>query len=752
MCTYHTTLPKTPIEWGVIGMVRKFHRITRCVLVAATVFLVSGSSAVANERAVETLEPIEVRGTTPLMTSPVPLKKVPTNVQVLTGDSIKDQGGLNLTDTLSRELAGVSLTHVQNNPFQPDLTYRGFTSSFLIGTPPGLSVFVDGARVNEPLADQVNWDLIPTDAIDRLELIPGTNPIYGRNTLGGAIVMRTKRGFTSPGTAVELWGGSFARYRALVQHGGSTGNFDYFVSGNLFFDVGYRDYSKSHVGNLFAKGGYLDAKNDLTFSLTHINNKLTGNGPLPRSRLRRDRSEVYTQPDIFEPDLWFANSQYQRVLGPGLSLSANGYARLLDVDQFNLDVEETVDARTNQLGWGTSLELSYQGTALGRAFSLTLGGSYSGASLDHLIAEQEEDEEDEHKTDDGGDESDGFEVETHVRSKTHAGGPFITMSAEPIKDLTVTLSGRYEVTNLAIQDRLAGTEFATGTAGRENDASGNHTFRRFNPAIGVTYELTEQFSLYASYNESYRAPTAGELTCANPEAPCPIPTAMVDDPPLDPVKGKTWETGVRWDFDSRVHATFALFRTDLKDDILFRNDPKSRVLGYFQNVDATRRQGIEFSLRGKWNWGRWFLNYTITNATFEEDIELFTFANENRTADVRAGDRLPLVPPHRVNGGIEVFLGRSWRLSIDSSFTDSQRLRGDEANEHGRLDAYFMTNAVVDFTFRNYTVFLHIENIFDEEYETYGAFHDNVVDNSGVEPFMGPGAPRSAYAGIRMEF
>ena len=140
MCTYHTTLPKTPIEWGVIGMVRKFHRITRCVLVAATVFLVSGSSAVANERAVETLEPIEVRGTTPLMTSPVPLKKVPTNVQVLTGDSIKDQGGLNLTDTLSRELAGVSLTHVQNNPFQPDLTYRGFTSSFLIGTPPGLSV------------------------------------------------------------------------------------------------------------------------------------------------------------------------------------------------------------------------------------------------------------------------------------------------------------------------------------------------------------------------------------------------------------------------------------------------------------------------------------------------------------------------------------------------------------------------------------------------------------------------------------
>ena len=298
------------------------------------------------------LPDIEVRGTTPLMSSPVAREHVPANVQTLTSEQITRRGALNLTDTLSRSLGGVNLNHVQNNPFQPDVSYRGFTSSFLIGTPPGLSVFVDGVRINEPLADQVNWDLIPTDAIDRLELIPGSNPVYGRNTLGGTIVMQTKRGFTHPGTTVEVWGGSFARYRTLLQHGGSRGKFDYFVSGNLFLEDGFRDFSKSHVGHLFGKVGYRGTRDDFSLSLTHVNNKLTGNGPLPESRLKRDRSAVFTHPDIFKPDLWFLNSQYQRDLGHGFSLSANLHGRLLDVDQFNVDVEEDVDARTNQKGWG----------------------------------------------------------------------------------------------------------------------------------------------------------------------------------------------------------------------------------------------------------------------------------------------------------------------------------------------------------------------------------------------------------------
>ena len=621
------------------------------------------------------LPDIEVRGSTPLMSSPVAREHVPANVQTLTSEQITRRGALNLTDTLSRSLGGVNLNHVQNNPFQPDVSYRGFTSSFLIGTPPGLSVFVDGVRVNEPLADQVNWDLIPTDAIDRLELIPGSNPVYGRNTLGGTIVMQTKRGFTHPGPPQRSGAGVSPAIGPYCNMGAAAASSIILCRAISFSKTAFGISQKAMSAISSARSAIGGRVMIFSLSLTHVNNKLTGNGPLPESRLKRDRSAVFTHPDIFKPDLWFLNSQYQRDLGHGFSLSANLYGRLLDVDQFNVDVEEDVDARTNQKGWGGALQLAYQGTVWERPVSITIGGDYSGARLDHLIGERGEDDDDngddngDHDGDDDGDdeleddlallqvlvedEADEFEVETNVKTETHAGGPFFTISAEPIDKLTVTVSGRYEVTHLRIKDRLAGLEDDDDDEGAGTDASGNHTFDRFNPALGATYTFTEHLSLYAGYSESYRAPTAIELTCANPEAPCPVPTAIVDDPPLNAVKGKTWETGVRWALPPYVDATLAFFRTDLKDDILFRNEPESRVLGFFQNVDATRRQGIELLLRGVWSWGNWFLNYTVTDATFNDEIELFTFANEERIALVRDGDRLPLVPPHRVNGGIE---------------------------------------------------------------------------------------------------
>jgi outer membrane receptor protein involved in Fe transport len=704
------------------------------------------------------LPEVTVRGTTPLMSVPLPQEDIPVNTQVATGEEYRASGALNLTDFFARDLAGVSLTHVQNNPFQPDVTYRGFTSSFLLGTPPGLSVFVDGVRVNEPLADQVNWDLLPADAIERIELIPGSNPVYGRNTLGGAIVMQTKRGLTAPGTTMEMWGGSFGRIRSLLQTGGVRGNFDYFLSGNWFTEEGFRDFSKSDVGQLFGKLGYHTGPHDVTFSLTYTNNYLTGNGPLPESRLIHDRSGVYTHPDRFQPELWFVNGQYTYTLGSGLTFTMNGYGRFLDIDQFNRDVAEDVLGNTHQDGWGSSAQLTYQNSLFGMPVTAATGVDYNGATLRHRIADRELDNNTavnaKAKRILAQEEEAMFEPATDVISDTHAGGAFLTVTAEPTEKLTVTASGRFDTTALKIKDRLArkNGEAPADAMEQQTDASGSHRFERFNPAIGAVYALPYGVSLYANYSQSYRAPTAVELTCANPEAPCPIPTAIVDDPPLKPVKGKTWETGLRWSLFPHMHATLAFFRTDLEDDILFRNEPESRVLGFFQNVDATRRQGIEFSLRGVWGRGSWFANYTLTDATFETNTRLFTFANEDRVALVQKGDTLPLVPIHRLNGGVEFAITPQWQLRIDAAYVGSQYLRGDEANQHHRLDPYFVANAQLTYTHQYAQVFFRLENMFDAEYETYGAFFANELDHTGVERFLGPGAPLGAFGGVRVQF
>ena len=59
-------------------------------------------------------------------------------------------------------------------------------------------MYVDGVRQNQPFGDVVSWDLIPKDAISEMTLIPGSDPLFGLNTLGGAISVTTKSGLTNP--------------------------------------------------------------------------------------------------------------------------------------------------------------------------------------------------------------------------------------------------------------------------------------------------------------------------------------------------------------------------------------------------------------------------------------------------------------------------------------------------------------------------------------------------------------------------
>ena len=118
------------------------------------------------------LNKVEVVSTTPLAGVGLPLEQIPSNVQVVNGEAMQEQKSLTIADYMNNNLVGVSINETQNNPYQPDVLFRGFTASPLLGTPQGLSIFQDGVRVNEPFGDAVNWDLIPMNAIAGMNLMP----------------------------------------------------------------------------------------------------------------------------------------------------------------------------------------------------------------------------------------------------------------------------------------------------------------------------------------------------------------------------------------------------------------------------------------------------------------------------------------------------------------------------------------------------------------------------------------------------
>ena len=249
-------------------------------------------------------------------------------VQTANALDVQDSGALDLADFLNRRLNGVNVNEVQGNPFQPDVNYRGYTASPLLGTPQGLSVYMDGVRLNQPFGDVVSWDLIPRIAIAETTLMPGSNPLFGLNTLGGALSVETKDGRSHPGASLELSGGSFGRKTAEFEYGGSSAKgLSWYVAGNLFFEDGWRDDSPSDVRQFFGKLGWQGATTSLGLSLAYADNSLTGNGlqdqrflartmpastPCPTSPRTARRSSISARGTAQATTLTFSGNVYFR--------------------------------------------------------------------------------------------------------------------------------------------------------------------------------------------------------------------------------------------------------------------------------------------------------------------------------------------------------------------------------------------------------------------------------------------------------
>ena len=277
-------------------------------------------------------------------------------------------------------------------------------------------------------------------------------------------------------------------------------------------------------------------------------------------------------------------------------------------------------------------------------------------------------------------------------------------------------------------------------------------FNRFNPRAGVNLNLSERLRLYASYAEGFRAPAFLELTCAGPGAVCPgLQVGVAPDPPLHAVTARSWEVGAQARPLGWLAVDLSGFRTDVGDDI-FSVAPTGTTGVFFQNIGSTRREGVELGLRGRVERVEAFVNYTFTYATFRDRVELATPLPPG-TETVRPGDSLALVPRHRWGGGL-VYRPWPWlALSADARYVGAQFLRGDEANVHRPLPAYWVTNVGATVTVRGLEAFVRVNNVLDTRYETFGTFAANGREpGNPVQRFLTPALPLNVLAGVQYAF
>ncbi|MGR9092828.1 MAG: TonB-dependent receptor, partial [Gammaproteobacteria bacterium] len=288
-------------------------------------------------------EEVTVVATTPAGGTGVPLDKLPFNVQSADSDALARSQSLDLTDFLSTNLASVNINSAQSNPLQPDVQYRGYTASPLLGLPMGIAVFQNGVRINEPLGDAVNWDLLPESAINTMSLIGGANPLFGLNTLGGALSVEMKTGFNFDGHAAEFSAGSWDRRNFTVESGGNNGAFGYYLNASYFEEDGWRDLSASDALNLYGAIGWRGAATSIDFSAAYGGSELRGNGASPVGLLAIDRQAVFTAPDITENDMHMFTLEAVHDFNDQVEFAGNAFHRKNATDSFNGDGSEFVE-------------------------------------------------------------------------------------------------------------------------------------------------------------------------------------------------------------------------------------------------------------------------------------------------------------------------------------------------------------------------------------------------------------------------
>lgn len=288
---------------------------------------------------------VVVTATTPLPGSELEDWEIAPPVQAATSLDIESSQAVSLFDFLGRRSGSVNLNEIQGNPFQADLNYRGFTASPLLGTPQGISVYLDGVRLNQPFGDVVSWDLIPRQVLSEVTLLPGSNPLFGLNTLGGALVLHTKDGQGHPGTSINIGGGSFGRLTGDFEHGGATRTgIHWYLASSHFFEDGWRRESPSNVRQLFSKLGWNRDRTSLGLTLGFANNSLIGNGLQEQRMLDRDYRSFYTKPDLTKNRAPFLAFNLRHALGSKLIVAGNGWYRSIRTSTLNGDInEESLD-------------------------------------------------------------------------------------------------------------------------------------------------------------------------------------------------------------------------------------------------------------------------------------------------------------------------------------------------------------------------------------------------------------------------
>jgi len=730
---------------------------------------------------------------------------VPSAVTNVTDADIEREGTGQVQEVLQQKVPGVIISDAAGNPVRSEVNFRGFTSSSVSGRAQGLAVYQNGVRINESFGDVVQWDFLPSNAIDSMSVV-SNNPSFGLNALGGAISIIMKDGFSYQGGEVDVMAGSFGRRQVGVQAGGSSGNASAYFAAEGIWDDSFRHYSDSEIKRFYGDLGFKGTFAELHLSLTAAKNKIGASAAAPVELLEESWSNTFTTPQESTPEVIMPTLSAKVKATDTLTFSGVGYYRnyknsVIDgnvteleecagdddflcnglqedgvTDNLVLDgngdpirmdeiPEETLGSierlKTKSESWGVAFEGQEKTPLFGRPNLFIAGMSYDHGRSNYKTSSELADIQPGYVAEGIGVVYSDEENELSPRdldSTNTYWGLYFSNALEVTDRLTVTVGGRYNHATIKLHDN-------TDDFPELNDTN---RYERFNPMAGANYKLFPGLSVYGGYSESNRAPTPAELGCSNEDNPCLIESFLTDDPPLDQVVGRTAELGLRgqgYSNGGRYTWGAGLFRTMSEDDILPITNNTGRI--FFVNAGDTLRQGIELS--GTYETRTWnvYANYAFVDATLDKCTNP---GDDGDCAFLESGDRLPGIPRHIFKAGFDYWLTPKWKFGADLVAASNQPLFPNEAKEEADDDGissilagYTRVDLHTSYDITdNIQVYGLVKNLFNQKYGLYGTYFeaDDVSDLNvalGGSPLenprtISPAMPFAAYGGVKVRF
>lgn len=667
------------------------------------------------------------------------LNEVPANVKVITRDEIENSSSNTIPQVLS-QIGGLKVSGLNSSSLNLDASVDmgGFGPTGNSTT----AVLVDGIRINPIDSGSVDWETIPIDSIERIEILQGGSSVqYGNGAVGGVINIITnggKKNINQASATLGTWGTSInnAIFRNTIdkttyQVSANTSNTNgwrpntaanaYSVDAKISKDLGggdrvfvdaYYGYTNSQLASPVE--GLAGSGNPLSVRPQNAGNNFTTNNVGFRQGLTKSLNQNF----VAEIDTSY-NNKTSFFYTPQADTGAQ-------LDPFGPGTGYVAGAMNNKLqGWQLAasprLKANFADigtTIIGYDFSKANqagSDSYTPFSQGIILANQ--------NVDNGGLYYNNL---THnSQNATQINNSAYVMQKIPLGKIVEASGGfRRQVQQASTSSTAIIAANGTSTNNQQYAANAGDV------ALNANYAPGQR--AYIKWNQSFRFPNIDEYWGFAYGPPPNFTTTTVFNGILQPQTTQTYEIGGNWTvLNSKI--TSSIFKSMTQNEISY-----NPATGYnYNSIYQTNRSGVLFDIAS---------NITTSfNIGAGGKYQKSYYAN-----GPYAGNAMPVVPDTLLNARANYLITPNWTLGGVVNYVSNQHYDTGPSYYTATplLPSYVVGDIFTSYKFQSLEGRLTVKNVGNTQYSSYGTAPNNVSSKYSYYP----SEPRSVYVSLKYNF